>query len=118
MASPARNTSEESQPATSSCAQLAETNAAMDPTDRSICPAVITKVMATPTISAGATCVARLDRFAGVRKLSLASVKKTKTTRVTPAMTRVALLVRSHHEIGWASRATEGAGLPVVGAVV
>ena len=96
---------------------LRETKATIEPTDRSICPAVMTKVIATPTMSAGATWVARLDTLLKVRKLSSTRLKKTKTARVTPAMTSVALLVRVHHDWGCASRAAVGAGAGAVVAV-
>ena len=89
-------TTEESRPPEMSSADVAAMNAAMAPTDRSIWPAVMTNVIATPMIRTGAICVARLDRFASDRNTGLAMAKKTPISRVTAAMSKVGLLVRSN----------------------
>ncbi|MCP9977651.1 hypothetical protein [Actinomadura madurae] len=72
------------------------TKATVEPTDRSICPVVITNVMATATISVIATWVARLEMLSKLRKLSAPMPKPANSRTVTAAMARVALLARSH----------------------
>ncbi len=58
-------------------ASAAAVSPTIEPTDRSMLPVVITKVIATATITVGATWRATLTRLLVVRKASVWRLKKT-----------------------------------------
>ncbi len=51
----------------------------IEPTDRSIPPVMMTKVMPMASMAFSATCLARITMFAALRKFGAASAKNTKT---------------------------------------
>src|SRR5437899_915154 len=86
------NTIEESTPAWMSSALIAATKATVAPTERSIWPVVITKVMATAMINTGAVCVARFEKLVNVRNDEVVIEKTSATATVTASIASVGLL--------------------------
>src|SRR5687768_17016225 len=85
----------------------------MDPTERSMLPVVITKVIATATTIVGATCRATLTRLPDVRKASVCRLKKTNSTASTADIDSTPKLRCTK---SW--RAPRRSAPPVVGATV
>jgi len=75
-------------PAASASATKALVSATVDPTDRSMPPVVITKVMATATISIGAACRSRLSRLPSLRNASVPSPNSAQASSRNSAMDR------------------------------
>ena len=71
----ARAVSHQGQPACRAIADKALTIASVEPTDRSMPPVVMTRVIATAAISVGALWRSTLSMLACVRKLSVVSAK-------------------------------------------
>ncbi len=75
-------------PAWSRIAATAFTSASTEPTERSMPPVVMTKVIAMAVISSGALCRRRFRMFVSERKASVPSPKPTVIRTKKPAMLR------------------------------
>ena len=83
-----RTTAGHGTPACSTSAASALTSATVEPTERSMPPVVMTRVMATATISIGALWRMRFNRLTWVRKASVATAKNRQTRTKNAAMLR------------------------------